>query len=115
MRSAMVFAAACGIDAAAELTGALLGVPRSNREMHAFDNIHRARANADNNRSGAGQAEIVDLQSCIFERHHGSGIGELRMPCHPLGLQFRFDIFRRIEAFYFPGDSAFQILRRQKE
>src|SRR5207249_4714386 len=29
MRSAMVFAAACGIDAAAELTGARLGVPRS--------------------------------------------------------------------------------------
>jgi hypothetical protein len=77
--------------------------------MHAFDHIDRTRANANNHRSRAGKAEIVYLQSCIFERHHGSGIGKLRVPCHPLGFQLRFDIFRRIEAFYFTGDSGFEL------
>src|SRR5207247_282966 len=33
----------------------------------------------------------------------------LRVTCHSLRLEFRFDIFRWIEILHFPGDLAFQI------
>ena len=82
--------------------------------MHAFDNIDRTGANANDNRSGAGKSEIVNLQSRIFERHHGRGIGKLRMTCHALGLEFWFDIFRRIKILHFPGDLAFEIAEASK-
>src|SRR5205085_4105971 len=67
-----------------------------------------------NDRSGARQVCVVNLQARVFERHHCRGIGELGMTCHSLGLKFWLDIFKRIKILHFARDLAFQIAGVEK-
>ncbi len=108
-RSAMALAAACGIEAAAEVVGARFGLPPWTASEIAFNYIECTRAYADYDRRGTREFKIVDVQTRVLQRHHRGGVGELGVARHALRFQLRFDIIEGIEIFHFAGDPALEI------
>ena len=62
-----------------------------------LDYIKSARADPDDDGSGAGQVKFLEVKPRIFQCHHCRGIRKLRMSCHSLRLQFGRNMFGGIE------------------